>query len=178
MEARIVSVSVEPRGPSALKHGMLALGWVVGRVDRPEVLSARRVPMNALLETEESGNRAAMRRFREVLDHLEERCFAITIVSGAPGRDFHYINTYLDFCGLPGLNTTLAGAYRPMYSVEDYAAGALGAGPAPLSHRRIIGGLGLPMNAEITNYAADDDALYAYRLYWYAVAASRTRNIV
>jgi hypothetical protein len=171
---RIVSVSVEPRGPSALKHGMLAMGWVVGRGDRPEVLSRHRAPLNSLLlhnggGAERDHNAAVMRGFREVLDHLEEQCFTVVIVSGAPGRDYHFINTYLEYCGLPGLNTTITGSYRPTHSTLDYARGILGS-MMMMRDDHIIEALGLPMNIETTDYVSDSDAHYTYRLHWHMVS--------
>ena len=215
---RIVAVDGEWRGNNALTHGILSLGWVIGRADRMEVLHKGRfnfAPMEyvtgkqtndiddfdcmeaigpflqtqdyeprcleefwskhsdkkAILESDPVNPMLAIALFKDIRDGLEEKGLMVLLVSDAPGRDFHFINTYLDHAGLPDINTTLGGKYRQVYSTEDYARGALGMGfdNLHLKDQEWIDQMGLPVDRNEHDHMPENDAEYIYKMYWHTV---------
>lgn len=134
----------------------------------------------AVLERDPMDPMKAIAEFRAVLDRLEQECFKVVLISDAPGRDFHYINTYLDHAGLPPINTTTTNRYRQVYSTEDYARGAMGLDfdELHLKDAEIIAAFDVPVDQGAHDHMPENDAEYIYKLYFYTVkrAVERTKR--
>lgn len=225
-KTRIVAVDGEWRGNNALTHGILSLGWVIGKADTFEVLEKKRINFDRMytilqkkvnvvnfdsnglvahprieqqkyeprcleefwskhtdkkdaLEKDPVNPMEAIARFRASIDNLERNGFKVVLVTDAPGRDFHYINTYLDHAGLPDINTSLDGSYRQTYSTEDYARGALAMDfdDLHLKNVEMEDAFDVPIDNDITHdHMPENDAEYIYKLYFFTVKRTVTNK--
>lgn len=141
----IIALDIEARGPSAVRHGIVSIGYCIAKADGdnailrkgrfdiapyswqqndPECMVTFWNKQGDLMETLQRHAQTpsvAMPQFRRLLDEYA----AAYIVCDAPGFDFYMINAYLDREGLPLLQFDRDGKFRALHDADSYARGRL-----------------------------------------------------
>jgi hypothetical protein len=153
----IFAIDVEARGENMIRHGLLSIGFCVGRADRFEILEQGRFSMDPLpgqryeqrcidefwknysdvkqtLEEEAKEASWAISDFRDKIAEWELKS-EVALVSDFPGFDFALINYYMAHFGYPAIHFKMATSilgkshvFRPTYDTDGYARGVMGYG--------------------------------------------------
>ena len=182
----ILALDIEARGPSIKDHGILSIGYCLGRADKFEILESARISMKPLpgqeydpkcleefwsrheeikerLEKEAQQSASAMYYFDNLL-HSWDATYQVHIVADFSAFDLGFIDQYLVQFGLDPLTSTRgSGKFRPLYDTDSYARGARGMDYSNpwTSDAETASELGFEVGSQSTHYP-DEDARHVY----------------
>jgi hypothetical protein len=190
----IFAIDVERRGENMVRHGILSIGFCVGRADRYEILEQGRFSLDPLpgqryehrcidefwknypevkktLEEESKEASWAISDFRDKIAEWEMKS-EVALVSDSSGLDFGIINYYLAHFGYPMLYYKMATTshkpyvFRPTYDTDGYARGVMGYGYENpwTSDEEIAARLGFSLENSKT-HLPDEDAAHIYEMH-------------
>lgn len=192
-ERVILAIDIEARGQNMVHHGMLSLGWCLGKADTFEIIEKRRMSLmplgkqcyepdcfdgfwskrlwlKDLLEKEAVSPDYAIAEFDNAVYKYETEYDLVAVVSDHPSFDIGMLNYYRNYFGYKSMHYRVSkkDKYRNIYCTDGYARGAAGmhyvSGEWWVDDDKIADFFGFKRTIEATHYP-DEDAASIYEMH-------------